>query len=300
MGIHDRDYYRAGPGFLSRLAEQGKVTLWLVGLNVACFLLQSITTPQGSRGSPVTEWMLLDFDALMAGQVWRLFSYAFAHGGIWHLVGNMLFLWWFGRQVEDEIGSREFLIFYLLAALLAGLVYLGVELLYSKTVHPMLGASGAVMAVLVVAACYNPRQVIYLFFVIPVPIWLFVVGFALHDLLGLVRSDNNGVATAAHLGGAAFGFLYYRLSWRLAGIFRWVRLPSRSRPRLKLYREEDDEPRRPAPRPVAAGARLDDEHLEAQVDDILAKVSRVGMEGLSDHERQVLVRASEAIKRRRG
>jgi hypothetical protein len=104
------------------------------------------------------------------------------------------------------------------------------------------------------------------------------------------------VAVSAHLGGAAFGFLYYKMGWRLAG---WIRLPGRSRPRLRLYRE-DDVGFVPASKPAPPGPRLDDEHLEAQVDSILAKIQHVGMEGLTDHERQVLLRASEAIKRRRG
>jgi membrane associated rhomboid family serine protease len=326
MGIQDRDYYRDGPGYFARWAGNGKVTLWLLGLNVVLFLAQILTrTDRGS--SPLDDWLVLDVNKLFAGQVWRLLSYAFLHASIWHLAGNMLFLWWFGRQVEDELGSGEYLLFYLLAAVLAGFAFVAIDVLF---VHPLwqssairggsvLGASGAVMAVLLLAACRNPRQVVYLMLLVPVPIWLMVVLYVVIDAHGLLQMlrwrESGGIAVAAHLGGAAFGFLYHHNGWRLAGLFGWLRLPGRSKPRLRLYREEDPLPSAPrqqtqrapltavseaATHRAAASPRPDDEHLEAKVDDILAKVSRVGMQGLTEHERQTLMRASEAIKRRRG
>jgi membrane associated rhomboid family serine protease len=305
MGIYDREYYRReGPSFLGSLAQQGKACNWLLGLNIVCFILQFATRPAPGLPGPFTDWLILDTQAVLHGQVWRLLSYAFLHdtGTPWHIVLNMLLLWWFGRPVEGVLGSREFVFFYLVSAVVAGVAYLACAV---GGLHPappglsqrVLGASGAVMAVLVLAACYNPRQIIYLFFILPVPIWAFVLLYVANDAFQLLGRMNNGVAVSAHLGGAAFGFAYYKMGWRLTG---WLRLPQRSRPRLRLYRE-DDVGFVPASKPTPPpGPRLDDEHLEAQVDAILAKVHRVGMDGLSENERQVLVRASEAIKRRRG
>jgi hypothetical protein len=118
------------------------------------------------------------------------------------------------------------------------------------------------------------------------------------DAFKLLGQADSRVATSAHLAGAAFGFCYWKFRWRLTG---W--LPAlarrRARPDLKLYRE-DDEAETPTPRPSPPPARPEDDRLEAEVDAILEKIQRVGMEGLTDHERQVLMRASEAIKRRRG
>ncbi len=71
------------------------------------------------------------------------------------------------------------------------------------------------MAVLVLAALYNPRQVIYVFLLIPVPIWAFVIFYVASDAFSLLGKRDNGVAVSAHLGGAAFGFAYYTLHWRL-------------------------------------------------------------------------------------
>jgi membrane associated rhomboid family serine protease len=304
MGIYDREYYRReGPSFLGSLAEQGKAWTWLLGLNIVCFIAQMATRPDPATGAgwvdgSFSRWLVLVPDLVLRGEVWRLLTYAFLHDiAPWHIVFNMLMLWLLGRQVEDMLGSREFVLFYLLGGVLAGVAYVGCAL---AGLHPMnsavLGASGAVMAVLVVAACYHPRQIIYVMFVLPVPIWAFAVFYLVNDAFHLVGRMENGVATSAHLGGAAFGFLYYKLGWRLAGL---LRLPARSRPRLRLYRE--DEERVPVARASAPALYSgEDEQLEAQVDDILAKIPRVGMEGLTEQERQVLLRASEAIKRRRG
>lgn len=324
MGIYDRDYYRReGTGFLAALGEQGRVTSWLIGINVVCFILQIVTRsqttftdPLGGRfallDEPFTNALLLDVDRVMRGQVWRLLTYAFLHDtvSLWHILFNMLMLFWFGRQVEDTIGGREYLLFYLAAAILSGVCFT-VATLLDFHAGRALGASGAVTAVLVVASIINPRQVIYLFFVLPVPIWGFVIFMVAKDAFDLLGRSSTGVATSAHLGGAAFGFAYYKLHWRLSGW--WLRLTAwrQSRPRsrapLRIYREDDETPE---PQPVAratapaaitpvAGRLIEDEQLEAQVDAILQKIPQVGMQGLTEGERQVLLRASEAIKRRR-
>jgi membrane associated rhomboid family serine protease len=307
MGIYDREYYRReGPSFLGSLGQQGVVCYWLIGINIVCFLFQlgtrtRLTPWQG----PFTDALLLDVDKVMHGEVWRLLTYAFLHStdSLLHILFNMLFLFWFGRQVEDRLGPREFLAFYLLSAVVAGLAYVAAA---EAGFHrgSALGASGAVTATLVLAALYNPRQIIYLFFVLPVPIWGFVVFVVAKDAFDLLGRTPNGIATSAHLGGAAFAFAYYRMGLRvtswlpsLSGLARGK--PERSKPRLRLYREEETET------PVPAGARAsapraEDEQLEAQMDAILAKIPRVGMEGLTESERQLLLRASEAIKRRRG
>src|SRR5688572_7914722 len=110
MGIYDREYYRRdGPGFLGSLAAQGRVTRWLIGINVVCFLLQMLTRSRPPDNNPFrweepfTDALLLSVPAVLSGEVWRLLTYAFLHStnDIFHIVWNMLFLFWFGRQVED-------------------------------------------------------------------------------------------------------------------------------------------------------------------------------------------------------
>jgi membrane associated rhomboid family serine protease len=302
MGIYDRDYVRReGPSFLGSFVERGHVCKWLIGINVAVFIVQVLTLP----ANPVdTGWFTgafeLDVDRVLHGQVWRLLTYAFLHdpGTIWHILFNMLFLWWFGSDVEDLYGPREFLTFYLTASFVGGLAFFFSALAWMPDARPCIGASGGVLAVLTLCAFHYPRRVILLFFILPVPIWLFlIISLAVDGYVFLSKADS-GTAVAAHLGGAFFGGLYYRMHWRLMDWLPRFRQWRRqlSRPRLRVYREE------PARTPVsvpAAPAVTDEEQLEAKMDAILEKISRVGKENLTESERQVLIRASEVFRRRR-
>jgi membrane associated rhomboid family serine protease len=312
MGIYDRDYYRReGPSFLGSLIERGTICKWLVGINVVAFVVQMLTRVQApvigefgipmmsSKPGPFTDALVLDVDGVLGGEVWRLLTYAFLHdtSNVWHILFNMLFLWWFGSDVEDLYGPREFLTFYLTAAVVSGVSFV-LAALVGLNGKVALGASGAVTAVLLVCACHFPTRVIYLFMFLPVPIWLFVVFSVVQDSFGLLGGSQHGVASSAHLGGAAFGFLYYKLHWRLTQLLpqlkTWTR--RRSQPRLRVYQEE--EPHTPVP-VAAATAPVDDDQLEAKMDAILEKISRLGKEHLTEGELQVLRRASEKFKRRR-
>ena len=301
MGIYDRDYYRRdGSKFFGSFASNGRITNALIGTNAVFFLFQMM----GGADQAFTRALDLNVEAVLHGQVWRLLTFAFLHdpNSIMHILFNMLLLFWFGRQVEERLGGREYLGVYLLSAVASGVAFAGAWLLglHGGTA---LGASGAVTAVLVLAAFYNPRQVILLFFFLPVPIWGFIIISVAVDAFNLLNRSNGGTATSAHLGGAAFAFCYHKLGWHLAGRLRWPVAWKRAKAasRLKLYSEEEHEPmhaRVAAPRP-ATPAHVDDEQLEAQADAILEKIARVGMQGITDSERALLVRASEMMKRRR-
>jgi membrane associated rhomboid family serine protease len=304
MGIYDREYYRReGPGFLGYLAEHGKVCKWLIGINVAVFVLQTLTMHDGNW---VTEAFKLSLPAVLQGEVWRLLTAAFLHGGIWHIVWNMLLLWWAGSEMEDLYGPWEFLTFYLVAAVVSNLGQLGLYLAYYGLppydlggVPPgALGASGAISAVLVLFAFHYPFRRILVFFIIPMYVWLAVVLSLAIDAYGML-SNEGSVAVGCHLGGAAFGFLYYNRHWRLLNLLSWVRSRRVSKPRLRVYREEEA-PRTPVSVASPAAPKSDvDEHLEAKLDEVLEKVARFGQDSLTDSERQILFRASEVYKRRR-
>ena len=115
--------------------------------------------PREGRGVSVTDIFILDPAKVMGGQVWRLLTYAFLHepNTLWHILFNMLFLWWFGSDLERMYGPKEFLAFYLGAAFVGGLAGVGFYLL-SHDPTPGLGASGAVTALLVLFAFHFPHQ----------------------------------------------------------------------------------------------------------------------------------------------
>src|SRR5947209_5587545 len=126
MGIYDRDYYRReGPSYLGSFMERGKVCKWLILINVVCFVLQQFSPDfqTTEQSQPFTEIMQLDAQAVLNGQVWRLLTHAFMHATVMHILFNMLFLWWFGTDVEDLYGPVEFLTFYLTAAVAGGLAF---------------------------------------------------------------------------------------------------------------------------------------------------------------------------------
>jgi membrane associated rhomboid family serine protease len=308
MGFYDRDYYRRDrSGFFSAFEGTGQVCTTIIIVTVVAFLVQV-----GTRVAlnsvilvPNSGWFTksLDFqpDAILhQGQVWRLITYAFLHStdSIWHILFNMLILWMVGREMESIYGPREFLAFYLVAASVGGLAQLLAGWLVPQLAGPMLGASGAVTAVLVLFAMHFPTRVFYFMLVIPMPVIALVALSVLIDVFGLVSGQARGVAVACHLGGAAFGFLYYKLDWRVTRF--WPSMPNwkkmtRRQPRLRVFRGEDEEPvgvhasSRPAP----------DSQLEAELDTVLEKVSRFGKSSLTDREQQILMRASEIYRNKR-
>jgi membrane associated rhomboid family serine protease len=310
MGIYDRDYVRReGSGFLGSFIDRGTVCKWLIGITVGVFIAQVLTSQPGrGEGSWFTRGLILTTDGILHGEVWRLLTYAFAHDPVspWPILWNMLFLWWFGRDVEDLYGPREFLAFYLAAVLLGSAAFvLTVLATGAPGAAPYLSAAGPVAAVLVLCAFHYPRRTILLFFILPVPIWLIAVvqvALGFYSFLGGFgqREGMAGYAAAVaavSLAAAAFAALYYQRQWRISTWWPDVRSWKRRlrQPRLRVYHEEEP----PTPVTVAAAAPRDDEQLEAKMDAILEKISRTGKESLTENERQLLLRASEVFKRRR-
>jgi membrane associated rhomboid family serine protease len=327
MGIYDREYYRReGPSFLEAFHLRGQVCNWLIILNIVAYVIQLFTRVRSPsvdwnglapwEAGPFTDALKLNVDAVLHGQVWRLLTYAFLHDpGVglapgqfyWHIIFNMLFLYMFGRDLEGMYGPREFLAFYLVSALVGGLAFVATGLLTGS--QNCIGASGAVTAVMVLCALHFPHRTILLFFVLPIPLWIFVGFQVLQDSFLFVNQAaargqdvlKSRVAVAVHLGGAGFALLYYRMQWRITRIWTLVGTwkAQRSRPRLRVYREEEARPTAAVPAAAPAASADVDEQLEAKLDAVLEKVARSGQASLTESERQILLRASEIYKKRR-
>ncbi|MFM7107631.1 MAG: rhomboid family intramembrane serine protease [Planctomycetaceae bacterium] len=286
MGFQDRGYSSRGFGAGAAWTAVGG----LLAATVAVFIANML----GPR-DPASLNDLLALDGDLPRQPWRaweLVTYGFAHsmprGGAlpWHIIGNMLTLWFFGRAVEDVLGRAEFLRFYVTALVVAGLAWLAGEALRPSGGNVQLvGASGAVTAVLAVFIWHYPHQTVLLWGILPVPAWALGVLYFVFDVQGATDSRSN-VAHVAHLAGAAFGMLYAWRGWSLAGLGDLpARLAARRRGRgLRVLRPDDD------------GG--DDATLQQQVDRILEKISRSGSASLTQHERDTLERASRRLKDR--
>jgi membrane associated rhomboid family serine protease len=304
MGIYDRDYYRReGPSFLGSFSGQGRVCKYLIIANVLFLVLQIMSPRQPGTLGEFTDLFDLQVDKVLSGQVWRFLSYAFLHDytGWMHIAFNMLFLWWFGHEMEEMYGPGEFFAFYLTSAFLGGLAFFGWAM-FNNPLASCIGASGAVTAVMVLFACHFPTRSILLMFFIPIPIWLFVGFQVAMDFFAFAGRVHTGTAVTVHLAGAAFGFLYYKGNWRimnwLPNLRTWQR-DRKARSRFRIYEEHDERPRTPVHVGAPPAVAEVDEQLEAKLDAVLQKVSQLGKESLTDSEKQILLRASEVFKKRR-
>lgn len=145
------------------------------------------------------------------GMVWQPVTYLFFHGGISHLLFNMLWLWMFGGELEGEWGKKQFLIYYFICGIVAGLI---VSLLYPHSTTPGIGASGAILGILTAyGLMYSERQIFFMFFPMKVKhlIWI-LIATNIWTALGFSCGKFGALG---HLGGALAGFVYLKIIWRL-------------------------------------------------------------------------------------
>ena len=140
-------------------------------------------------------------------QLPQLITYAFLHGGMFHLLLNMYALWMFGSRIEALWGSKVFLIYYIVCVIGAGLVQLIVSA-QSDVHYPTIGASGGVFGVLLAFGLFFPHERLLLIFP-PIPIQArnFVILFGLIELWYGITGTAQGIAHFAHLGGMLFGYI---------------------------------------------------------------------------------------------
>ena len=197
----------------------GNMITRLIIINIAVFVLVNLIKifVGGASGfqeaadiSPVLKFLALSSDGWYnLTHPWVIFTSMFLHEGFWHILWNMLFLYWFGRIVGDLIGDHHILPLYLLGGLVGGLAFfLTANLLpYGEYTRFALGASGAVMAIVVASAVTAPDYNLHLLFVGSVRLKYVVAILVFLDLIGLANMVNTG-GHFAHIGGALFGWFY--------------------------------------------------------------------------------------------
>ena len=295
MGFSDRGYYRSEPS--NSFLQEWTGVLTIIVANIAVWVANLL----GANEFPVNRFLALEGDLPQhLLKAWELVTYGFVHDSQnpWHLVFNMLALWFFGREVEEIMGRAEFFRFYVTAIVLAGLAWLVSVQVGQPLQAPrmfLVGASGAVMAVLAVFIWYFPRQTVLLWGVLPVPAWALGILYFVSDVQGAATGGGN-VAHVAHVAGAIFGLLYAWRGWQLGELTNV--LATFRRRRMRVVRPDDDatSPRRP-PAPPREASRLDVD-LQQEVDRILEKISRSGESSLTSAERDTLTQASRRLKER--
>lgn len=276
------------PYMRSDFGDGGRSPFWatypatkalIIGL-IAIHLFRALL----ARASPdawraVYEIFLLHPErALKSFYIWQLATCALFHApGLMHLLFNALMIFFFGRMVEQRLGMKSYLYFCLAAAVTSSLAFL-LESAILDQVNPMLGASGVAMGLIVLVALWYPRTTVLVFFVLPMPLWIVAVLAVVMNLLMLLELQG-GIAHSAHLGGALYGFLYYRYGGRFGRIFQSIdNMAEKQRHRKAQH------------------TKAREAELRREVDRILDKVNREGMASLSKEERRFLKDASEKLR----
>lgn len=178
------------------------MTFILIMINMVVFFMSSMNRD-------VTTFLAMNpVLTVVQGFWWQPFTYMFAHSGIRHLLFNMLGLFFFGTQVEQELGSWEFLLFYMLTGVLAGFLSLVIYWVTGTYMVFLLGASGAVFAVLLAFATFYPNAQIYIFGIIPMRAAALVTLYTFIEIFSQFRGGSN-VAHMTHLAGFGFAYLYF-------------------------------------------------------------------------------------------
>jgi membrane associated rhomboid family serine protease len=207
---------------------------WLIGINVFIFLMMmligndiNVFLDIGRKekiGMSLSNAMAMRPIAVMHGWIWEFVTYMFMHGGFTHLLFNMLGLFFFGTHVERQMGSYEFLLYYFITGILAGFFSFVVYYFTHNEWAGLVGASGALFAVMLAYAVFFPNAYIYIWGILPLRAPIMVLVYTVLTIIFSVTGSYSRVAHFTHLAGFGAGWLYFLI--RL-GINPWHRLTRR-------------------------------------------------------------------------
>lgn len=202
--------------FYSRQRNSFLLVPTIIALNIAVFILWNILG--NTHSELMVKNFLVSWTAIEDGRIWTLITSAFSHIALLHILVNMYVLYMFGSVLEEILGLRSFLLFYLTAGIVGSLSHsVASAWLLQQPDLPALGASGAVSGIILLFSFMFPTQKIFLFGFIPLPALGAALLFVGLDIWGLIaQTGGHGlpIGHGAHLGGAVIGVLYYFFFWR--------------------------------------------------------------------------------------
>ena len=195
---------------MNQFGSRRSVTFILIGINVAVFFLLYLMPG-------LFEFLAIYIAGLLGrGFIWTPITYMFTHAGFFHLFFNMIILVFAGPVLEERMGSREFLAYYLVTGALAGVFSVfAYKAAGSGAYLPIVGASGALYAVMLGFATYYPRARILIWGILPMKAPYFLALYAAIDLYLHVFGRGGNIAHLTHLSGLAFGFLYFMIRLKI-------------------------------------------------------------------------------------
>lgn len=277
--------------------KTGGIAVRLIIWNVACFLISIPLFYQFKiMEFEFPNWLsLVSSPSDLLLRPWTLVTYAFLHNSFWHLLFNMMVLNFSSRLFLTYFTQKQLLSVYILGGVFAGLIFV-FTLYFLNVTAPIVGASAAIMAVLVGVTAYQPLMSIRLFLIGYVKLWHLTGVILLLDLLQIGIGNEGG--HISHLAGALFGFVYIRtlqngtdLGSGLNVVLDWFAnlfSPKKNTPFKKVFRN---------PRPANIGKSVSKivtkDKTQQQIDEILDKISKSGYDSLSTDEKEFLFKAGK-------
>lgn len=269
-----------------------QLIFWNIGLAIIYFLIEAFSK---TAIVEINYWLLLSSSpSELIFKPWTLLTYAFFHGGLMHLIFNLLILNFSARLFLTFFTPKQFLGLYLLAAVFSGLIFVLTYFLFGSA-GVLIGASGAIMAILIASATYAPLYQLRLLLIGNVKLWHIAAVFLILDLIQMPTSNMGG--HIAHLGGAFFGFIYIKLLQngtdlslfvtKTINFFTNIFKPKKGTPFKKVHKN----PIRPQQK--TASKIVVKDKTQQQIDEILDKISQSGYDSLTKDEKEFLFRAGK-------
>ena len=289
MGYADRDYFRETSGRPPGRLAGAPVVKWLLIVNLGVFAVALLLD---FREASVEFGKFTIREGIGGVQVWRLITFQFLHGDFGHLLFNSIAIYFFGAFVEQQLRSRAFLVFYLLCGVAGALGYAAlVSVSDAYRDVGVVGASGGIFGILVVAAMIAPDMRVQLLFP-PVTLTMRLMAILMlgWGLLVVVTGGQNAGGEAGHLGGALAGFLLWKVPV-LRGLLANLSRPGGRGPGkrlafpIRITKSEKRYEKKLRPKSSVSGAEA------GEVDRILDKINEHGLQSLTAEERELLARA---------
>lgn len=276
----------------------GNIVIKLIAVNVALFLvliIASLITEHSFLSQNLLNYVGVPADViLLAHRPWTLISYMFMHGGLVHIIFNMIGLYWFGEIFVLYLGERRVIPLYILGGLAGALIYLATFNLVpafkpNVASSVLIGASGSIFAIMFAAVAINPEHKVSLLLFGEVKISYIALGALLIGVINMINGSNQG-GVMAHLGGALFGYIYIKALHSGTDIGNPVTKPIEGLKDL-FSRRRKIKMTHKASSYVSKDAPGQDE--QEQIDRILDKISRSGYDSLSKEEKDFLFNYSK-------
>lgn len=186
--------------------ENISVNRYILGIIVVTYILQFIVL--GIFGSEMHN-AIFTLSSENPAYIWTWFTSIVSHSpqSITHILFNSIVILFFGSLIEDAIGSRKYAVFFVVCGLIAGLAQLGLALIMNETIN-ILGASGTALGLLGILTILKPDLKVYLYFIVPVPIWVITIFYVLFSVYSMTTGFFAGTAHMAHLAGLVIGLAY--------------------------------------------------------------------------------------------